>query len=224
MRPPTQQSQLRQAATSTATVMLLDSECDSEHEHFYDFCRYQLQKQYLATRNTTTRFHPRYNLSHMQALPEASFLQLFRMTFPCFLNLLQLIEPHPIFYNLSQNPQRYPSIQLAIAVCRLGSNGNGAAIYRLQNLFRVGYGTINLYTSRVVKVIYELRFRLASWPTQEERRELSQVMQNEGFPGCIGFVDGTTIPLSQKPPVDGNHYFDRKKRFDPGFFSDQFIR
>ena len=100
-------------------------------------------------------------------------------------------------------------------MCRLGSNGNGAAIYRLQNLFRVGYGTINLYTSRVVKVIYELRFCLASWPTQEERQELSQVMQNEGFPGCIGFVDGTTIPLSQKPPVDGNHYFDRKKRSDP---------
>jgi hypothetical protein len=37
-------------------------------------------------------------------------------------------------------------------------------------------------------------------------------MQEEGFPGCVGFVDGTTIPLSQKPPIDGNHYFDRKKR------------
>ena len=134
------------------------------------------------------------------------------MSFPCFLNLLHLIKPHPIFYNLSHNPQQDPSIQLAIAVCCLGSNGNEAAVYQLKNLFCVGYVTINLYTSRVVQVIYELRNCLASWPTPEERLELSQVMQTKGFQGCIGFVDGTTIPLSQKPTIDGNHYFDCKKR------------
>ncbi|KNZ60078.1 hypothetical protein VP01_1612g1 [Puccinia sorghi] len=38
----------------------------------------------------------------------------------------------------------------------------------------------------------------SSWPTQEEKVELSQFMQEEAFPGCIGFVDGKTIPLSQK--------------------------
>jgi hypothetical protein len=37
-------------------------------------------------------------------------------------------------------------------------------------------------------------------------------MQEEGFPGCVGFVDGKTILLSQKPPTDGNHYFDGKNR------------
>jgi hypothetical protein len=37
-------------------------------------------------------------------------------------------------------------------------------------------------------------------------------MQEEGFPGCVGFVNGKIIPLSQKPPIDGNHYFDCKKR------------
>jgi hypothetical protein len=57
-----------------------------------------------------------------------------------------------------------------------------------------------------------MRSRLASWPTTKEQLESSQVMQEEGFPGCVGFVNGTTIPLSQKPPIDGNHYIDRKKR------------
>ncbi|KNZ63056.1 hypothetical protein VP01_11934g2 [Puccinia sorghi] len=47
-----------------------------------------------------------------------------------------------------------------------------------------------------------MKSQLASWPTQEEQVELSQVMQGEGFPGGIGFLDGTTIPLSQKPPID----------------------
>jgi hypothetical protein len=37
-------------------------------------------------------------------------------------------------------------------------------------------------------------------------------MQEEGFPGCVAFVDGTTIPLSQNPPIDGNHYFDFVRR------------
>ncbi|PLW36372.1 hypothetical protein PCANC_16206 [Puccinia coronata f. sp. avenae] len=57
-----------------------------------------------------------------------------------------------------------------------------------------------------------MRSRLASWPTTKERLESSQVMQEEGFPGCVGFVNGTNILLSQKPPIDGNHYFDCNKR------------
>ncbi|KNZ48409.1 uncharacterized protein VP01_5692g1, partial [Puccinia sorghi] len=76
----------------------------------------------------------------------------------------------------------------------------------LKTFYQVGYGIINLYTTRFIKEIYNIQSQLASWPTQEEKVELSQVMKEEGFPGCIGFVDGTKIPLTQKPPIDGNHY------------------
>lgn len=128
MRPPTQHSILHQAATSSATIMLVDSDCDSDHEDLYLFCCHQLQKRYLSARNTTTRLHPLYDLSKLQSLTASSFLQLFRMSFPCYLNLLNLIEPNQIFYNTSYNPQIDPSIQLAVAMCCLGSNGNGAAV------------------------------------------------------------------------------------------------
>jgi hypothetical protein len=90
------------------------------------------------------------------------------MEWPCFLNLLQLIESHPIFYNSSWNPQQDPSVQFAVAICCLGSNGNGAAVFQLKNLFNVGYGTINVYPTWVTKVIYQMRSRLASWPTTKE--------------------------------------------------------
>ncbi|KNZ45336.1 hypothetical protein VP01_8235g2, partial [Puccinia sorghi] len=100
------------------------------------------------------------------------------------------------------NHQQDVSIHIAVATCCLGYNGNGEAVLRLKNLFQVGYGTINLYTTQVIKAIYNMQSQLASWPTQEEQVEISQVMQEEGFPGCISFVDGTTIPLSQKPPID----------------------
>ncbi|KAI8456254.1 hypothetical protein BY996DRAFT_6518608 [Phakopsora pachyrhizi] len=33
----------------------------------------------------------------------------------------------------------------------------------------------------------------------------------EGFPNCVGFVDGTPLPLSQKPALDENVYYDCKK-------------
>ena len=122
-------------ASNVAAMAMMDdsdSDHDSELEEFYFFSMSQLQKRYLVARNSTTRFDPRYDLSELQELPELSFVQMFRMTFPCFLNLVQLIEQNPIFYNNSRNPQRDPPIQIAVAVCRLGSNGNGSAIYRLK--------------------------------------------------------------------------------------------
>ncbi|KNZ63430.1 uncharacterized protein VP01_11450g2, partial [Puccinia sorghi] len=45
------------------------------------------------------------------------------------------------------NPQQDVSIPLAVATCHLGSKGNGEAVLRLKNLFQVGYGTSNLYTT-----------------------------------------------------------------------------
>ncbi|CAH7666787.1 hypothetical protein BY996DRAFT_6545954 [Phakopsora pachyrhizi] len=50
--------------------------------------------------------------------------------------------------------------------------------------------------------------QLVMWPSEDERKELFQVMQLEGFTKCIGFVNGTTIPLNQKPALNGNVYFD----------------
>ncbi|CAH7689341.1 hypothetical protein PPACK8108_LOCUS24396 [Phakopsora pachyrhizi] len=40
--------------------------------------------------------------------------------------------------------------------------------------------------------------QLVMWPSEDEHKESSQVMQLEGFPKCIGFVDETTIPLKSK--------------------------
>ncbi|KNE87435.1 hypothetical protein PSTG_19180 [Puccinia striiformis f. sp. tritici PST-78] len=51
------------------------------------------------------------------------------------------------------------------------------------------------------------------WPNRERRAEISEVLRMEGFEGCMGFVDGTTIPLFQRPGFDGETFFDRKKRY-----------
>ncbi|KNZ46627.1 uncharacterized protein VP01_710g4 [Puccinia sorghi] len=99
------------------------------------------------------------------------------------------------------NPLQDVSIELAIATCHLGSNGNGAAFLRLKNLFQIRYRTINMYTTRLIKVIYNMQSQLESWPTQEEQVELSQAMKEEGFPGYVSFMDGTMITLFKKPLI-----------------------
>ncbi|KNZ57144.1 uncharacterized protein VP01_222g3, partial [Puccinia sorghi] len=159
------------AAITTAFIMMFNSEnkSNSDLEDYFSFCKHQYEKQYLTARGTTTRFHPQYNFSAIQSLSESCFKQLFHMSWPCFPNLLHLIKPDPIFYNQSQNPQQDASIQLAIATCHLGSNGNGAAVLSLKNLFQIGYRKINLYTTRVIKSIYNMQSKLESWPTQEEQ-------------------------------------------------------
>ncbi|KAI7965436.1 hypothetical protein MJO29_003534 [Puccinia striiformis f. sp. tritici] len=215
--------QIIQATNVAAIAMMVnsDSGADSDLEDFYFFSMHQLQRWYLEARNSTTRFNSRYNMFELQELPASSFLQLFRMTFPCFLNLLQLIEQNPVFYNNSRNPQREPPIQIAVAICCLGSNGNGSAVYQLKNLFQVGYGTVDLYTRRVIKAIYELRSSLISWPTKCERIESSQVMQDKGLLGCVGFVDGTLIALTQSP----EKYFDPNQFLiaDSAYTNDQYV-
>ena len=122
------------------------------------------------------------------------------------------IQADKTFQNSSQNKQRNPAIQLAVALSRLGSNGNGAALGKIGMLFGISHGAIVLYTQRVIQILMKLKRKVIVWPTIEQRREMSQVMQAEGFPGCIGFIDGSLIPLSQRPPNDGEAYFDCKKR------------
>ncbi|KNZ44678.1 uncharacterized protein VP01_8935g1, partial [Puccinia sorghi] len=116
--------QVLKEAITTAFIIMFDSEnkSDSDLEDYFSFCKHQYEKKYLTARGTTTRFHPQYKLSAIQSLSESCFQQLFCMSWPCFLNILHLIKPDPIFYNQSQNPQKYVSIQLAIATCHLGSD------------------------------------------------------------------------------------------------------
>ncbi|MBW0587007.1 hypothetical protein O181_126722 [Austropuccinia psidii MF-1] len=125
--------------------------------------------------------------------------------------LVAQIQPDKTFQNSSQNKQHNPAIQLAVALSRLESNGNGASLGKIGMLFVISHGAILLYTQRVIQILMKFKHKVIVCPTIEQQREMSQVMQAEGFPGCIGFIDGSHIPLSQGPPNDGESYFDFKK-------------
>ena len=63
----------------------------------------------------------------------------------------------------------------------------------------VGYGSITLYTKRVIAALKELSHRYISWPGPEERLHLVEYNHQEyGFEGFIISSDGTHIVLSQR--------------------------
>jgi len=126
---------------------------------------------------------------------------------------MDILQGHDIFYNRSTNPQAHPGWQLAVALMRIGTYGNGGSAVRVEVTLYLGQGTITLYTNRVIKAILSKRDQWIVWPDAARRREMRQVLEPEGFPGCVGFVDGTTLPLAQKPAADGETYHDRHERY-----------
>lgn len=105
-------------------------------------------------------------------------------------------------------------MQLACALKRLGHDGTGASVFQLAREWGIGTGTDVEYTDRACKALVDLAEELVQWRDEQERKEISKrILQSKGFPGCVGFVDGSHVVLSQKPAVDGETFFNRKQAY-----------
>jgi hypothetical protein len=141
------------------------------------------------------------------------FRRMTRMDRYSFYCVVGEIEQHAVFYSTSDLGQAPVWVQLAVALDRLGNYGNGVSLGRTQKLWGIGHGTCVLYTTRVLIALKSLASKYVAWPDATGCRSISRRMGRTGFRGCVGFIDGTTIPLSQKPAVDGEYFFDRKQRY-----------
>lgn len=162
-------------------------------------------------------FKMSFSLKYLLRNQEFEFRQSMRTTHAGFHAILNIISPHPIFISTSFNPQPPVIIQLALALERLGSNGNGCAVCRMGRDYKRPMGAIVECTRRLIHAIIETSKDYIQWPGQGRREEISAVMALKGFPGCVGFVDGTNIPLYQRPGMDGETFFDQKKRYSINF-------
>lgn len=151
----------------------------------------------------TTKF---YNFT------DKEFLQHFRTTRCGFSVIVKEIEKNPVFYSKSNNHQLHPGWQTAIALMRLGHYGSRTAVDIIASDVGVSGSAVIDYTNRVVKALVSVIHRWIKWPDERQREIHGRLMSKEGFPRCVGFIDGTTLPLAQKPSAEGVSYFDRKKR------------
>jgi hypothetical protein len=68
-------------------------------------------------------------------------------------------------------------------------------------------------SQRVIQEINSLSTKFIIWPQTNRQCEILDFMKTEGFDGCVGFVERTTIPLYQQLGRDGEVYWDQKKRY-----------
>lgn len=149
------------------------------------------------------------------------FRKFARMEPEAFDVLVQALENEDIFYNSSSNSfgQIPVERQLLIALIRFGSYGNGASLAKIASLCGVGTGTVELVTRRVISAVKSsnLRQQHVRWPTGLEKeaakewveRQVGVAAWRDGF--CM--VDGTLIPLYEKPTHYGETFFDRKMNY-----------
>lgn len=76
-------------------------------------------------------------------------------------------------------------------------------------------GSVDKYTRRVIAALCRRTNQHVKWPSESERSTIKYAVGLQSiFPHCIGFIDGTLIPLAYKPSVDGaSDFFNRKHRY-----------
>ncbi|RXW15588.1 hypothetical protein EST38_g10265 [Candolleomyces aberdarensis] len=146
------------------------------------------------------------------------FQSYLRVTPSCFDALHETIKEHPVFHNNSNHPQRPVDEQLAIALYRFGHYGNAAAIVKVALWAGIGYGTVRDVTIRVMTALCDERFRRAAMPWPDAAQIEQAKLWVEGH-SCSAWrdgwcmVDGTLVPLFQRPHHFGNTFFDRKSNY-----------
>ncbi|CAM6128040.1 unnamed protein product [Calypogeia fissa] len=146
-------------------------------------------------------------------LPPKLFRQLTRMDKGSFFELVRRIENHPIFSNKSTLEQAPVSWQLAVTLDRLGHDGNGACLNHLIPTWGISNGSLCNFTTRCFTALNLALKGVLKWPESAECKRIAAEFAKKGFPNCVGLIDGTLIPLAQRPKDSGECYYDRKCRY-----------
>lgn len=151
-----------------------------------------------------------------QTRPEI-FRSYLRVTSDCFDALIEAIRDDPVFHNNSNNSQTPVEMQTVIALYRFDHYGNAASTMKVALTFGVSYGLVRLATARVMKACCSERFRASSvqWSSADEKELAKEAVANTcpGWRNGWCMVDGTLVPLFQRPSLFGNTWFDRKSNY-----------
>jgi hypothetical protein len=106
-------------------------------------------------------------------------------------------------------------LQLAVVLYRFGHDGNAASIQGVANWAGLGKGTVHLITRRVMTAVLRPEFmqNAVHMPTDAEKEQAKQWVHKHSCKGWRDgwcFVDGTLVPLDERPHWYGESYFDRK--------------
>jgi hypothetical protein len=141
---------------------------------------------------------------------DAECKSVLRMSWSSFQKLTALLFEHEVFQSSGPREQEEVAAQLAVTLDRLGHNGTGMSPIRFGLFWGRSPNACRDFYTRGIQAILSLTHQFVAWPSPTKRAAHSDSMAAKGFSGCVGFVDGTTIPFSERPEVMGDFYFDRK--------------
>ena len=175
-----------------------------------------LQKRYVAPRGVSAGRHGNEDILNnlIMSFAEETFLNHFRMHRRSFWILVEIVTPRwPVIVPISHPYPIYQ--QLAVGLYVLGSAGGGG-LERTRVSLNISKGAVDKYLWRTIAVISRLLPTYVKWPSAEER-SIERDMRDEGVEGifqdCVGFLDGSIIILREKPQMDPEAYFSRKKEY-----------
>jgi hypothetical protein len=166
--------------------------------------------------------HPPGQMQHLlhvtKHLRADHFRQDMRVNPRTFDKLVDELVDDPVFSSQSRNAQIPVEEQVAIVLYRFGKNGNAAGLQPVANWAGVGKGTVVKVTYRVLVAMLRRDFLESTirLPTEEEKEEAKQYVEERSYKAWRGgwcFVDGTLIPLFDRPHWYHESYFDRKSNY-----------
>ncbi|TEB26589.1 hypothetical protein FA13DRAFT_1582669, partial [Coprinellus micaceus] len=146
------------------------------------------------------------------------FRRNLRVSPATFDGLLAQIENHPTFLSTGIRPQMPVDKQLAIALKRFGNFGSNASVEAIVQWAGVSAGMVVAATRRVMEAILSLHDQHIHWPdaqAKEEAKEYVEAATCAAWRDSWVFVDGTLVPLAEKPGYHGESYSDRKSNYSP---------
>lgn len=174
-------------------------------------------RRYLQERGSIEKDGSQLRLLLNNYRPEI-FRSYCRVTPACFDDILAAIKDDEAFQNNSPNEQTPIDQQLAVALFRFGHFGNAASTMKVALWAGVGYGTVRLFTNRVMLAVCKERFRRSAlrWADQEAKEKAKDWVESASCPAWRDgwlMVDGTLVPLFMRPGFYGNTWFDRKSNY-----------
>ncbi|KAJ7080913.1 hypothetical protein B0H15DRAFT_786879 [Mycena belliarum] len=136
--------------------------------------------------------------------------------------LVTALQNDPIFFKNSNRPQLPVDQQVAVTLYRFGHDGNAASIQSVANRAGLGKGTVHLITRRVLTAVLRPEFMQSAvcMPTAEEKEQAKRWVHEHSCRSWRNgwcFVDGTLVPLDERPTWYGESYFDRKCNYSLNF-------
>lgn len=146
------------------------------------------------------------------------FRSYMRITPSCFDSLVETLCIHPFFSNNSHSMQMPVQDQVAIALYRFGHYGNAASYIKVALWAGVSWGTVSNVTMCVLTALCDPCFRAVTmlWPDAEDIDAAKSWVEEQSCPAWRNgwlMVDGTLVPLFQRPAHYGNTYYDRKSNY-----------